>query len=247
MPHDLFGDVAARPQSVRSRRSPLVFASLGVHGALVLGLVVLSIVTPEALPFPSHGFCFCDFNSVDITLPKISSDVTRPDRGKKSDLPAASEPRRSDVAPTEVSDRISPDGTGGGPEDGDGGGGRGLVEPPHSPIAGGGLPQVAEAPPPPPTAPVRLHSGIRAPRRLNDVAPVYPAIARNAHVEGVVILEATIDAAGTLQSARVLRSIPLLDEAAMDAVRQWRYEPALLNGQPVAVIMTVTVQFTLNR
>ena len=64
-------------------------------------------------------------------------------------------------------------------------------------------------------------------------------------MQGVVIIEATIDARGVVQETRVLRSIPLLDDAAVAAVKQWRYDPALLNDQPVAVIMTVTVNFTL--
>jgi protein TonB len=100
-------------------------------------------------------------------------------------------------------------------------------------------------PPPPPTAPVRLHSGMTPPRKIVEVAPAYPAIARSARVQGVVILEAVIDAKGRVESVRVLRSIPLLDQAAVDAVQQWRFTPALLNNEPVPVVMTVTVNFTL--
>ena len=66
-----------------------------------------------------------------------------------------------------------------------------------------------------------------------------------AKVQGVVILEVTIDGEGHVADTRVLRSIPLLDQAAIDAVRQWEFTPTLLNGQPTAVRMTVTVQFTL--
>ena len=94
--------------------------------------------------------------------------------------------------------------------------------------------------------PVRVGGAIRAPKRTRDVPPEYPAIAQSARVQGVVILEATIGADGRVQDARVLRSIPLLDQAARDAVLQWEFEPTLLNGQPVPVIMTMTVQFTLN-
>ncbi|MND07525.1 Gram-negative bacterial tonB protein [compost metagenome] len=65
-------------------------------------------------------------------------------------------------------------------------------------------------------------------------------------MQGVVIIEATISTTGTVTDVRVLRSIPLLDQAAIDAVRQWQYSPTLLNGVPVPVIMTVTVQFTLS-
>jgi protein TonB len=106
----------------------------------------------------------------------------------------------------------------------------------------------AEAPPPPPPPmPVRVGGSIRAPRKTRDVAPVYPQIAQQARVQGVVILEATIDREGRVSEARVLRSIPLLDQAALDAVRQWEYEPTLLNGVAVPVIVTVTANFTLGR
>ena len=100
-------------------------------------------------------------------------------------------------------------------------------------------------PPPPPQRPIHLHSGIQAPRKIVNVNPVYPGTARSAQVTGVVILEAVIDARGRVESVRVLRSIPLLDQAAVDAVKQWSFTPALLNGVPVPVVMTVTVNFEL--
>jgi protein TonB len=78
------------------------------------------------------------------------------------------------------------------------------------------------------------------------VPPDYPAIARAARVQGAVILEAVLDERGKVDRVRVLRSIPLLDEAALGAVRQWRYTPTLLNGVPVPVLMTITVHFTLH-
>ena len=93
--------------------------------------------------------------------------------------------------------------------------------------------------------PVPVGGKIRPPVKLRDVAPVYPAIAQAARVAGVVIIETIIDADGRVQSARVLRSIPLLDAAALAAVTQWTYTPTLLNGTAVPVIMTVTVRFEL--
>jgi protein TonB len=96
-------------------------------------------------------------------------------------------------------------------------------------------------------APIRLHSGIKAPSRLVNVVPVYPAAARAAHVEGVVIIEATVDAQGNVAGTLVLRSIPLLDDAALAAVRRWKFSPTLLNGTPVPIVMTVTVNFTLTQ
>ena len=93
-------------------------------------------------------------------------------------------------------------------------------------------------------APVRVGGNIRAPTRTHVVDPIYPQAARAAGVQGVVVLEVVIGADGAVSNARVLRSIPQLDQAALDAVRQWRYEPTLLNGVPVPVIMTATVNFS---
>ncbi len=81
--------------------------------------------------------------------------------------------------------------------------------------------------------------------KTRDVKPEYPAVARDAGVQGVVILEATIGPAGDVVEAHILRGVPLLDGPALDAVRQWQFAPTLLNGVAVPVIMTVTVNFTL--
>lgn len=96
-----------------------------------------------------------------------------------------------------------------------------------------------------PTEPVVVGGNIKAPIRIRYVPPTYPDIARDARVQGVVIIEAIIGADGKVQQARVLRSRPLLDEAALTAVREWEYTPTLLNGKPTPVIMTVTVVFKL--
>ena len=105
----------------------------------------------------------------------------------------------------------------------------------------------AAPPPPPPQAPIRLHAGMQPPRKLTHVDPLYPRVAQMSRVEGTVILEAVIDVNGAVASVRVLRSIPLLDQAAVDAVRGWRFTPTLLNGVPVPVALTVTVRFELTR
>jgi TonB family protein len=96
-----------------------------------------------------------------------------------------------------------------------------------------------------PAAPVRVGGNIRPPVKTHNAEAVYPPTAIRAGIEGVVILEITIGTDGVVSNARVLRSIPLLDQAALDTVRQWRYEPTLLNGAPVPVVMTATVNFAL--
>lgn len=93
--------------------------------------------------------------------------------------------------------------------------------------------------------PLRVGGDIQAPRRTREVPPRYPPDAESAGVQGEVMVEAVIDATGRVGQATVVRSIPLLDEAALEAVRQWEYEPAIVNGVPVPVVMTVTVRFTL--
>jgi TonB family protein len=103
---------------------------------------------------------------------------------------------------------------------------------------------------PPPVAPVTsgplpIGGNIKAPARTKYVPPQYPEIARSTRVEGVVIIEAIIGSNGKVEEARVLRSKPFLDDAALAAVRAWEYTPTLLNDRPVPVIMTVTVQFSL--
>lgn len=116
----------------------------------------------------------------------------------------------------------------------------------------GGITGTAPVPPPPamepaPPAPKMFHvgQGVREPRRIAGGPPQYPAIAQRARVQGTVILEAVINERGTIERLRVLKSQPLLDAAAVSAVREWRYTPTLLNGVPVSVLMTITINFTL--
>jgi protein TonB len=90
-----------------------------------------------------------------------------------------------------------------------------------------------------------VRSGIRSPTRTRHVNPVYPEGARQDRIEGVVVLELLIDEGGSVEDARVLRSIRLLDQAAIEAVRQWRFTPSFRHDQPVKVVLTVSVNFEL--
>lgn len=112
-------------------------------------------------------------------------------------------------------------------------------------------------PPPPPSAsappsgsgmaPVRVGGNIKTPTKVKDVRPLYPPEAQAAGIQGVVILEATVDVDGRVADAKVLRSIPQLDQAALEAVRQWEFTTTEVNGVAVPVMMTVTVNFSLQR
>jgi protein TonB len=88
---------------------------------------------------------------------------------------------------------------------------------------------------------------VKAPSLVQRVNPEYPMVAQAAHVEGNVVLEATVNKSGRVESVRVVNGNPLLEAAAIAAVKQWRYEPLLLNGEPVPFILTVTVSFKMPR
>ena len=115
--------------------------------------------------------------------------------------------------------------------------------------------EVEAAPPPPPppppviapslTAPLRVSSLTQAANLIYQVKPEYPALAKTARVQGAIVIEATISKDGSVQDIRVVSGHVLLVEAARNAVQQWRYKPTILNGEPIDVITTITVTFTL--
>lgn len=115
----------------------------------------------------------------------------------------------------------------------------------------GGLAE-APAPPPPlpppaPAAPVRVGGQIQAPALVHRVEPVYPQLAMLSQVSGLVILEANVDVQGRVESVKVLRSVKFLDGAAVDAVKQWRYSPLVLNGIPTPFVISVSVSFAFQQ
>ena len=214
--------------------------SVVAHAVVIAAALVSQELAVGALPTPHQPVIFdaADIMPVEIQLP-------RPPRPTVPNRTAATEsaPVSPDAAPTVAPTGVVPEtGRAGistpGPMVGVENGARLGVD-------GLGIAAPALPPPPPPVKPMPLHRGMKAPNKIVDVAPAYPTVAQRAHVEGVVILEAVIDAQGRVASVRVLRSIALLDEAAVDAVKQWRFTPALLNAEPVPVVMTVTVNFTL--
>ena len=124
--------------------------------------------------------------------------------------------------------------------------------PPPPPPAAAAMPPPPPPPPPPlgfervdGLVPVRADGTVPPPSKVRDVRPEYPPIAKAAGVQGVVVVEVLIDAAGRVRDARVLNSIPLLDKAALDAVRQWEFTPTVIDGEASPVIVTATVGFAL--
>lgn len=108
------------------------------------------------------------------------------------------------------------------------------------------------APPPPAPepepseGPLRVGGDVKAPIAINRSKPNYTDPARKGHITGVVVIEAVVNKQGEVEQAKILKGLPLgLSEQAMDAVKHWRFRPGTLNGQPVDVIFTLTVNFTL--
>jgi protein TonB len=90
---------------------------------------------------------------------------------------------------------------------------------------------------------VRVSQGVTKGLLIYRVEPAYPPLAKQARIQGVVVMTALIDKGGNVQNLQVVSGHPLLAPAAIEAVKQWRYKPFLLNGQPVEVETTVTVNF----
>jgi protein TonB len=114
-------------------------------------------------------------------------------------------------------------------------------------IPGQGMVSAVAPPPPKPTAPQRVKQGgnVTAASILQQTRPLYPALARQARIQGNVVLHAIIDKDGKVAQLEVISGHPLLVQSALDAVKQWRYKPTLLNGDPVEVDTTITVTFTM--
>jgi len=117
-------------------------------------------------------------------------------------------------------------------------------------VLGGVIGGMGGAPPPPKphqSGPLRVGGNVQAARIVNRVQPVYPPLARQTRISGTVRLHAIIGKDGAIKELEVLNGHPLLQQAALDAVRQWRYQPTLLNGEAVDVDTTIDVIFSLNQ
>jgi protein TonB len=213
--------------------------SIAIHAVVLAILVVIPLTAEMALPIPS--------SAIDEYIRAVPAPAPPP-------APAPASARRVPditpaMVPTHAPDTIAPE----------------VERPPAAPelaIEGGVGPPAAlggsssvvdplappapiPPPPPKPERPVPAGELVQMPRRLVDVRPVYPDLARRARVEGTVVLEAVLDRSGRVSRVQVVKSMPLLDQAAIDAVRQWRYTPSTLHGIPIEVLMTVTVTFRL--
>ena len=154
--------------------------------------------------------------------PKQQQEIPKP-KSKKVPIP---DPTPDEPEPIRIQEEIEPE-----------------VEMPDTDIIMG----IPDGPPPmEPTGPIRVGGDVKPPKKTFFPSPQYTEIARKARITGVVIVEAIIDKGGSVTNVKILKGLPMgLDQAAADAVSRWKFEPATLNGKPVAVIYNLTVNFQL--
>jgi protein TonB len=241
MSDDLFRTVVARRAAGR-RRLGGVPVSIAIHTVVIAAVFIISMLSVGPLPMLRERLAVVlDAMAVVPSSPLPPSDARLAQAAALAPMTATFVPL---YAPTGIGqENVLREPTA-------------VVGPPSSDIAvipGGDLPSsiVEGTPLPPPAAPkaagpVRPGGDIQQPRKTRHVTPVYPPLALAARVEGVVTLDAVIAIDGSVQEVRVLASAsPLLNDAASEAVRQWRFTPTTLNGIAVPVILTVRVEFKL--
>jgi len=233
-------------------RNPMtVVVSVVVHVVTVTILLLIPLLQTQAVILPSVD--------MSLFLPKTESEPSvvemspsrRPSAPSNSSaaIPVFSSPASIPSAIALIDEPVSPE--------------KGFVPisgPSNFSVPGGHLnlpdefppsPESVPVPPlPPPVVksdPVRISGGVQAAKLIYQVKPAYPPLARQARIQGVVILEALIGKDGSISTLRVISGHTLLTQAALDAVKQWKYQPTLLSGEPTEVVTTVTVTFTFQQ
>jgi protein TonB len=234
---------AGVPSQTRQRAFTLP-VSIAIHAAVVAAALIVPILGDKTMPEVSAAGPIVDLMA---PPPPPAAAPPRVDKGPR--VTAGNQKLAAIVGATIVAPPVIPDfipnedplagsDLGSGPGDGVVGGADWGV---RNGAVIAGLPTEPVAV----TKPLRVSEGVRGPRKLRYVPPVYPEIARTAHVQGTVVVECVIDPRGRVVNATVVQGNPLLNEAALTAVQQWVYTPTLLSGVPVPVLMQVSVTFTI--
>jgi protein TonB len=219
-------------------RSVTLAVSIALHAALVLAIVIVPLLYYDALPSQDVLKAFFA-PPLEITAPPPPPPPPSAAARVVKVAPKLVEQTRAFVAPIDVPAEVKPEeGLDLGVEGGVVGGVEGGV--PGGVVGGvvGGLPTAL---PPPPAQVVRIGGQLKAPRIIRKVDPVFPGLAVSARLAAIVVLEAEVDARGHVKTAKVLSGHPIFDDAALEAVRQWRYQP----GEPTGFILSVVINFNL--
>jgi periplasmic protein TonB len=228
----------------KRRRKLTLPLSVAAHAVALSAVVLLPLLSAELPPDPT-GSAVHAFFVVPVAPPPAPPPPAKAPSAHVAPKPV-SPPTKAFVSPVETPDQVAPEAANDreidlGSEQGVEGGVEGGV--PGGVVGGvvGGLPEVVPAP----VQPVRVGGGVKEPRKLKNVDPVYPPFAQQARLQGLVTLECLLSPDGRVADVKVLAGLPLLTEAAVQAVKQWVFTPTLFNGVPVPAIMTVTVRFAL--
>jgi protein TonB len=234
------------------RRSPLEWlAATGVHIVIIATLIIVPLYTTETIQLRNY-------EEIPLAPPPAAPPPPPPAAARAvvphatSKHPNLSYTLGKVTAPTSVPKTISLDNAAPAPDlpGIDGGVPGGVAGGQLGGSLGGVLGGTGTSiPPPPPRAAarriLRVGSTLKAPRQTYSVQPDYPVLAKQEHISGTVVVNAVIDEHGNVVQAHVVSGHPLLMTAALNAVLQWKYEPTLLNGTPVAIEMEVNVNFKL--
>jgi periplasmic protein TonB len=229
--------VESRVFEVSSSKRWTALASIGLQVAIAGMVIAVPLFHPEALPF------HLDAPRVMVPLlPKAPAVVERVSSVSSSSASAA--------VPSVTRALIFSHSPGGGdvsetPSLAPVGGGMGMGDGLPSGIGVGDGPRVSVVSAKAPAAPLHVSTGVLQGMLIAPIRPVYPAIAKAAHVEGSVVVEAVISRAGTIESLHVVSGPMMLQGAAMDAIREARYQPYRLNGEPTEVQTVITVNFRM--
>jgi periplasmic protein TonB len=238
----------------RTRKPFTLVIAVVAHVVTIGVLVLIPLLETQALPLPTVNMPLW------IPVPKLeprSIDVFS-HRPQAADQPQPEAQTMSPFsAPQAIPDKIAtidepPRATVGFlPFSNTGNGINPFLSASEPTISGPGLapppPQPAPLPPVPSikATPFRTGGQVQAANLIHQVNPVYPTLAKQTRTQGVVVMEAIISRDGSVESLRIVSGHPFLTQAAIDAVKQWKYRPTMLNGDPVDVITTITVTFTL--
>jgi protein TonB len=235
------------------RRNPLEWAAAtGLHIVILATLIIVPLYTTGTIQLDNY-------NTIPLAAPPAAPPPPPPPAGRAAAPHVTSKRAKLTymqgklTSPASIPKTVSLDNAAGAPDLGgvEGGVPGGVAGGQLGGSLGGVLGGTGTSIPiPPPQQPavkriVRVGSNLKGPRQTYAVQPEYPPLARQTHLSGVVVVSAVIDEHGNVVGARALSGHPLLIPAALKAVLQWKYEPTLLNGTPVAVEMEVTVHFNL--
>jgi protein TonB len=239
----MFETISTKRAAPKRRLATVVLAAF-VQVALIVGAVVATLFAADVLPEPPDMMAFVVAAPPPPppppppAPPKPAEPTPEPARATPQPVQSAP-PEPIVAAPVEAPSQIAPE-TGREAE---------ALRPVEASndrgLEGGVIGGVSNVPPAPPAEVVRIGGSMKTPRLTRRVEPEYPDVAQRAAIEGIVILEATVGEDGRVDGVKVLRSQSLLERSAIEAVKQWQYEPLIWNGRPTPFVLTVTLSFNL--